>query len=249
MSTVRREIVLPVERERAWELLTEPAELCEWLADDGRARAARRARRCAWSGRTARPARASSRRSRSSAGCASAGTTTRPASRRGSSGRSTTRPAARASSSRSARWCRSSCTAIAMPWRARGAATARRSRDAAALALRARDATSTPSSPRSRTRRGARSSAGWRRSRRAPRALAGELPVSRQAVAKHLAALDRAGLVAARREGRETRYTPHPEPMGEAMAWMAAVGARWDERLARLARRARRRQRRHATAA
>ena len=34
MSTVRREIVLPVERERAWELLTEPAELAEWLADN-----------------------------------------------------------------------------------------------------------------------------------------------------------------------------------------------------------------------
>ena len=34
MSTVRREIVLPVERERAWALLTEPGELCEWLADD-----------------------------------------------------------------------------------------------------------------------------------------------------------------------------------------------------------------------
>jgi len=34
MSTVRREIVIPVERERAWELLTEPAELSEWLADD-----------------------------------------------------------------------------------------------------------------------------------------------------------------------------------------------------------------------
>ena len=34
MSTVRREIVLPVERDRAWELLTEPGELSEWLADD-----------------------------------------------------------------------------------------------------------------------------------------------------------------------------------------------------------------------
>jgi uncharacterized protein YndB with AHSA1/START domain len=32
-STVRREIVLPVERERAWELLTEPRELEAWLAD------------------------------------------------------------------------------------------------------------------------------------------------------------------------------------------------------------------------
>jgi uncharacterized protein YndB with AHSA1/START domain len=34
LSTVRREIVLPVERDRAWELLTEPGELREWLADD-----------------------------------------------------------------------------------------------------------------------------------------------------------------------------------------------------------------------
>ena len=34
MSTVRREIVLPVERERAWALLTEPGELREWLADE-----------------------------------------------------------------------------------------------------------------------------------------------------------------------------------------------------------------------
>jgi len=34
VSTVHREIVLPVGRERAWELLTEPAELEEWLADE-----------------------------------------------------------------------------------------------------------------------------------------------------------------------------------------------------------------------
>ena len=34
MSTVRREIVLPVERDRAWALLTEPRELSEWLADE-----------------------------------------------------------------------------------------------------------------------------------------------------------------------------------------------------------------------
>ena len=69
-------------------------------------------------------------------------------------------------------------------------------------------------------------------------ALAGELPVTRQAVAKHLAALDRAGLVSPRREGRELRYALDPEPMGAAMAWMASVGAQWDDRLARLARRA-----------
>jgi DNA-binding transcriptional ArsR family regulator len=68
--------------------------------------------------------------------------------------------------------------------------------------------------------------------------LAGELPVSRQAVAKHLAALDRAGLVAARRDGRELRYALDPAPMGEAIAWMTSRGAQWDDRLARLARRA-----------
>ena len=69
-------------------------------------------------------------------------------------------------------------------------------------------------------------------------ALAGELPVTRQAVAKHLAALDRAGLVTPRREGRELRYALDPAPMGAAIAWMASVGAHWDDRLARLARRA-----------
>lgn len=66
-------------------------------------------------------------------------------------------------------------------------------------------------------------------------ALAEELPISRQAVTKHLAALAEAGLVAAAHEGRETRYRLTPEPLAEAMRWMALAGARWDERLARLA--------------
>jgi len=70
-------------------------------------------------------------------------------------------------------------------------------------------------------------------------ALAGELPVSRQAVAKHLAALQKAGLVEPRREGRETRYTLTPAPLVDAMDWMAEVGAEWDTRLARLMERAR----------
>lgn len=64
--------------------------------------------------------------------------------------------------------------------------------------------------------------------------IARELPVSRQAVAKHLTALDTAGLVAGRREGRETRYRLTPQPLEQAVAWMASVGAEWDERLARL---------------
>jgi len=68
--------------------------------------------------------------------------------------------------------------------------------------------------------------------------LAGELPMTRQAVAKHLSALSGAGLVTARREGRETRYTLTPAPLAEAMEWMAEVGAQWDERLQRLAKRA-----------
>jgi len=68
--------------------------------------------------------------------------------------------------------------------------------------------------------------------------LAGELPITRQAVAKHLAALERAGLVKRSRSGRETRYELTPAPLGEAIEWMAAVGASWDQRLARLAQRA-----------
>ena len=64
--------------------------------------------------------------------------------------------------------------------------------------------------------------------------LAGELPMSRQAVSKHLNALSGAGLVTARREGRETRYTLTPSPLAGAMEWMVEVGAQWDARLERL---------------
>ena len=66
--------------------------------------------------------------------------------------------------------------------------------------------------------------------------LARELPVTRQAVQKHLGLLSDAGLVAARRAGREVLYRPTPGPMSEAMAWMAEVGGQWDERLAALER-------------
>jgi len=64
--------------------------------------------------------------------------------------------------------------------------------------------------------------------------LAAELPVTRQAVAKHLAALAEVGLVEPTREGREVRYRLTPAPLSGAMAWMAAVGGRWDTRLADL---------------
>jgi DNA-binding transcriptional ArsR family regulator len=64
--------------------------------------------------------------------------------------------------------------------------------------------------------------------------LASELPVTRQAVAKHLASLVRAGLVRGERRGRETRYELTPAPLGEAMAWLTSVGAEWDARLSAL---------------
>jgi DNA-binding transcriptional ArsR family regulator len=67
--------------------------------------------------------------------------------------------------------------------------------------------------------------------------LAARLPVTRQAVAKHLGTLEAAGLVASERVGRDVRFTFDPGPLDQAVAWIAAVGARWDRRLAALGRR------------
>ena len=61
--------------------------------------------------------------------------------------------------------------------------------------------------------------------------LARELPVTRQAVAKHLAVLDRAGLVEGDRRGREVRYVVRPKRLDAAARAMARVAAQWDERL------------------
>ena len=69
-----------------------------------------------------------------------------------------------------------------------------------------------------------------------PTQLAGELPMTRQAVAKHLATLEHAGLVRGTREGRNTVYRPDPAPLRDATEWMERVGAQWDDRLAALAR-------------
>jgi DNA-binding transcriptional ArsR family regulator len=66
--------------------------------------------------------------------------------------------------------------------------------------------------------------------------LAAELNVSRQAVAKHFAALSDAGLVESRREGRETLYELTPQPLTAALDWMAEVGGVWDRRLDALSR-------------
>lgn len=61
-----------------------------------------------------------------------------------------------------------------------------------------------------------------------------ELPVTRQAVAKHLAVLERAGLVSAETAGREVRYGVDPEQFARAVAQLAAVGQAWDGRLRRI---------------
>jgi DNA-binding transcriptional ArsR family regulator len=62
--------------------------------------------------------------------------------------------------------------------------------------------------------------------------LAARLPVTRQAVGKHLAVLERAGLVAARRVGREARYEPRTAGLAAAADWLTVLAAEWDDRLA-----------------
>jgi len=66
--------------------------------------------------------------------------------------------------------------------------------------------------------------------------LAADLPISRQAVAKHLAGLRAASLVSVERVGRESRYSLDPAPLGDAAEWIARVGGEWDERLSKLRR-------------
>jgi DNA-binding transcriptional ArsR family regulator len=66
--------------------------------------------------------------------------------------------------------------------------------------------------------------------------LAARMPVSRQAIAKHLASLAAAGLVDSTRDGRQVRYTLTPGAFSDAVEWMTDVGAAWDARLAALRR-------------
>ena len=66
-------------------------------------------------------------------------------------------------------------------------------------------------------------------------ALTASLPITRQAVAKHLAALDEAGLVErAPSPGREVRYRLRPGAIAPASEWLGGVAADWDRRLERL---------------
>lgn len=66
--------------------------------------------------------------------------------------------------------------------------------------------------------------------------LAAELPITRQAVVKHLVVLDRVGLVTGRRQGREVRYAVRPERLDEARRRLTEVAAGWETRLATIKR-------------
>ena len=74
--------------------------------------------------------------------------------------------------------------------------------------------------------------------------LSERLPVTRQAVAKHLVVLDRVGLVHATAVGRERQFRVDPEQLARAAAQLADVGAAWDARLHRIKRIAEQIQRR-----
>jgi DNA-binding transcriptional ArsR family regulator len=69
------------------------------------------------------------------------------------------------------------------------------------------------------------------------------MPISRQAVNKHLNLLADAGLVTTQRQGREVVYRVRPEPLTDAVRWMTQVGAAWDERLGSLRAQLKRRKR------
>ena len=64
--------------------------------------------------------------------------------------------------------------------------------------------------------------------------LSDQLPITRQAVAKHLAVLDRAGLVHAASTGRERRYQISEAQFARAVAQLTSVSDAWDRRLARI---------------
>ena len=63
-------------------------------------------------------------------------------------------------------------------------------------------------------------------------ALAGRLPVSRQAIAKHLAVLEEVALVEPVRVGREVRYRVVGSELSATARRLDAIGTEWDRRLA-----------------
>lgn len=64
--------------------------------------------------------------------------------------------------------------------------------------------------------------------------LSARMPVTRQAVAKHLVVLDRVGLVHATSTGRERHFRVDQTQLARAVSQLADVGAAWDSRLRRI---------------
>jgi DNA-binding transcriptional ArsR family regulator len=67
-------------------------------------------------------------------------------------------------------------------------------------------------------------------------ALAAPLPMSRQAVTKHLEALQDAGLVEVEWRGRTKLHRLNAEPLRAVSDWLSPYAAAWDRRLHRLRR-------------
>jgi ArsR family transcriptional regulator, cadmium/lead-responsive transcriptional repressor len=61
--------------------------------------------------------------------------------------------------------------------------------------------------------------------------LTADMPVSRQAISKHLLLLQRVGLIDGHREGREVRYQVREQRLAEATGALSQVANRWDRRL------------------
>ena len=63
---------------------------------------------------------------------------------------------------------------------------------------------------------------------------AARLPITRQAIIKHLITLEQAGLVTAREVGRERRYVLRPEALQTVTTWIGTIEAHWDQHLSSL---------------
>lgn len=64
--------------------------------------------------------------------------------------------------------------------------------------------------------------------------LSEQLPITRQAVSKHLAVLDRVGLVRITPAGRERHYRIDEAQLAQAAEQLSAVATTWDARLRRI---------------
>jgi|SRR5579863_2611948 len=64
--------------------------------------------------------------------------------------------------------------------------------------------------------------------------LADGLPLTRQAITKHLRVLEGAGMVRSIRSGRESQFAFVTEPLEELRSYLDRVSAQWDEALQRL---------------